>query len=157
MAARCPAGAGGRGDGSSRRGFTLIETLAVLVVLAILGIVIASRFSLTGPVVAVEAQVLRSHLRYVQGLAMANNVEDWSLSVAAGSYTVLRDGATAPINLPGEDSPTHTLPAGVAFSQGAGTLPIDEWGSPDQTRTLRLTDGQTQASVTIFGLTGLIR
>ena len=156
VTARRSEACGGRGNAPSP-GFTLIETLAVIVVMAILLVAVASRFNPSEAAVIAEAQVLRSHLRYVQGLAMANNTEAWSLNVAAGSFTVYRDGAVAPVNLPGETSPTHHLPAGVSISLGTGMLPIDQWGVPDQTRTLRVTDGQTQRSITILGLTGLIR
>ncbi|MBM4156231.1 MAG: type II secretion system protein [Lentisphaerae bacterium] len=148
----------GRGRGNApSSGFTLIETLAVIVVMSILLVAVASRLDTSEPAVIAEAQVLRSHLRYVQGLAMANNTEAWSLNVGAGSYTIFRGVAVAPVNLPGETSPTHNLPAGVSIAQGTGMLRIDEWGVPDQTRTLQVTDGRTQRSITILGLTGLIR
>lgn len=106
----------------------MLEVIAVIVIVAILLAVAVSRVVSTQNISALtEADVLKMHLRYAQLRALSDDVS-WGMSFNGNSYTLLRNGNTAPYNLPNEDSPTHALPGGVAVS--GSTVTFDQWGSP---------------------------
>jgi len=110
------------------RGFTMIEIIAVLVILGIIAAVAMTRIvSIRDYKVVVERDILKTHLRYVQLRALSDD-KPWGLSFAGSSYTARRDGNVAPYNLPNENSPTHNLPDGITVT--GSTVTFDEWGSP---------------------------
>jgi MSHA pilin protein MshC len=124
------------------RGFTLIEIIAVLVILAIFTAVAIS--SVTGKDAAslqAEVDTLTSHLRYAQALAMNDISSDaasptrWGITVSGPSYTLIKDisGAqTSPYHLPNESSETHTTTLTGTWTE-TGTVLFDELGSPSAT------------------------
>ncbi len=136
-------------------GFTLVEVVAVLTVLAILAGTVAAALHVR-PSVFVEADMLRSRLGYAQALAMANNTAEWSVQFDNNAYRLLRDGAESPLPWPGTPSASHGLPVGISIAAGAGLMAIDEWGTPPATRDIRLTDGSQNATVRITEFTGLV-
>lgn len=138
-------------------GFSLVETVLVLVIMAILAVTISGAFMDTAASVVAEADILRGHLGFVQSLAMANNVVSWSIVFGGASYTLLADGGASPLNLPGEPASVHLLPAGVSISGGLGPLAFDQWGAPAATRVVTLTSGAHSEPVTITGFTGLVQ
>ena len=144
---------------SAHHGFSLIEVLVVLVLLAILGFSISAGLD-THASVVVEADILRSHLGYAQSLAMANNTAAWSVIFAGSSYTLARDPPpAAPDHIPywpNESSATYLLPAGISILSGLGPVDLNEWGAPETTHVVMLSDGTQTRSVSITGFTGLV-
>lgn len=136
-----------------RKGFTLIEVIAVLVVVAIIAAVVVSRGMSTDAVnLQAEVDTLKSHLRYAQYLAM-NDIppNQWGINVGGSSYTLVKfDGGaqSSPYRLPNESAATHDF---SPFSASAVTILFDEWGNPDNT-SITL-GGQT---ITITANTGFI-
>lgn len=117
------------------KGFTLIEVIAVLVLVAVLSVVILYRGTSTDTAkIQEELATLKAHLRFAQYLAM-NNISPvrWGIQIKGQSYTLVRnltgDGATfdQPYNLPGENSATHSL---APLSATSVTILFDEWGTP---------------------------
>ena len=139
----------------SKRGFTGIEVIAVLVVLGILAATFVAGMDVHASA-AVAADVLRSHLGYAQSLAMANNTADWGVAFSGASYTLLRDGNPAPVFWPNESSATYSLPAGISILSGLGPVDLNEWGAPETTHVVMLSDGTQTRSVSITGFTGLV-
>jgi len=135
-------------------GFTLIEIIAVLIVIGILSAVAVTKIVSTQSISAiVEADILKARLRYVQIRALGDD-KTWGMSFAGNSYTMLRDGNPAPYNLPDHDSPTHTLPNGITVS--GGTVAFDEWGSPGVAdRVINISPGAP--TITITKHTGFIQ
>jgi len=120
----------------------MVETIAVLLVLGIVAAVIVSRSASTSDFQRVaEENTVKMHLRYAQYRAMSDDVS-WGMAFNGGSYTIRRNGAAAPYNLPNESSPTRTMPSG--YSVTGTTVDFDSWGSP----------GTTDISVTITGAGG---
>ena len=118
----------------NNKGFTLIEAIAVLIILGIVSAAVISRGMATADVdLQVEVDTLKSHLRYAQYLAM-NNVSPakWGIQINGQSYTLVRNltgnGTTfdSPYKLPNESSATHSISPFSATS----TVLFDEWGSP---------------------------
>jgi MSHA pilin protein MshC len=110
---------------------TLIEVIAVLLVLSIVGVVVLALATGGNANAPAQAAILKSHLRFVQTLAMANNRDAWTVSFQGGSYTLNRNGSPAALKLPNESSSTHTFPSGVSITSVTdATLSLTERGSP---------------------------
>jgi prepilin-type N-terminal cleavage/methylation domain-containing protein len=134
-------------------GFTMIEVLAVLLVLAVVLTVILSRTPSIERDAFAQAAVIRAHLRFAQSLAMGNNTERWGITFTPHSYTLLQNGSPAGIPLPNDTSATHNLPNGVTITNGIGPVTFDEWGSPgSDTVTITV----NTESIVIARLTGFI-
>jgi prepilin-type N-terminal cleavage/methylation domain-containing protein len=88
---------------SESRGFTMMEVIAILVILGILSGIAITRLSDTGARDTAAANTLKAHLRYAQLRAMGDIVP-WGIEIEAGKYTLKKDGDDAPVNLPGENS-----------------------------------------------------
>lgn len=139
---------------------TLVEVVAVLAALAIMGAVATRALRPAGAALAAEAGMLTSRLRYVQALAMAGGSEQiWGMRVEAERYWLVRDGAApAGVNLPGAQSGERRFASGVRVSAGAGLVAFDAWGSPGAADVnITLTDGSTSRVVTVSATTGFVR
>lgn len=149
----CPGNTCGASD---ERGFTLIEVIAVLVIVGIVSAVAISRsVSSSSFSLASEAQILKTNLRYAQAKALSDNTS-WGLALTSSAYTLQNNGANSSNVLPGESLPTHTMPAGVTCV-GAATVTFDSWGSPGtSTQTITLSGGGDTNTITITRETGFI-
>jgi prepilin-type N-terminal cleavage/methylation domain-containing protein len=147
-------------------GFTMLEVIAVLIILGIITAFVVSRSTNIRAELSSETETVKAHLRYAQCMALANDIYSWRITLSSGSpdyYTLSKinksDGTeTNPINLPNEDSPTHTLPTGISITSGSGTVTFDEWGSPGiTTLNIILSDGVGNSeTITITKNTGFI-
>lgn len=148
-------------------GFTLVELVTVIVIMSVLIAVVYAKFLDINPInLSSEADVLKSHLRYAQSRAMNTNAV-WGINISGSNqYSLFRDGSTAnSVLLPGQDSLTLTLPAGISFS-ATGIISFDTWGKPYTnaagtasqvgSRVITLTLGSLSQSITITQNTGLI-
>lgn len=150
---------GQRGESTSDRtsGFSVLEVIVALLLLGMLSATVWTGIRNTHAEVVAEAGILRAHLRFAQGMAMANNTAAWSVLINQRSYTLQRDGDTAPVNWPGENAATRILPTGVQFAQGTGEHGFCQWGCPGNTLTITLSDGQHQETIQVLSLTGLVQ
>lgn len=156
----------------NHRGFTLIELVIVLIVMAIVAVFIASRASTSGNDLIAETDTLKSHLRYAQIRAM-NDSEPWGIHIPdSGSYVLYRknalaDGQMLPGEKPGASAQKHTLPATVTITSGTGTTyNFNAWGAPVNagsppvllaaTQTITLSEGAETSGITITKNTGYI-
>lgn len=141
------AAAQGRGPG-----FSLMEMVAVLLVVAVLAVFALPRLSSTQPAPILDANSLKGYLRYTQSMAMADIVS-WSLTVeqpaapAATKATIKRAGAVVS---------SHSFQTrGVS----AGITTFDPMGVPAGTMsyTVTSTDGSAApVTFTIAAATGFI-
>ena len=139
-------------------GFSLIEAIAVLLLIGIISAVVISRYSSADLYQLVsEEGILKDHLRYAQFRAMSDQVA-WGISLSGNSYTLQKNGGIAPYALPGEDSQVHALPSGVSVSAGSGTtILFDQWGSPGAVdQSVTLSAGPDSRTITIIKNTGFI-
>jgi type II secretory pathway pseudopilin PulG len=169
-------------NAKGNQGFTMIEIVAVLLVLFITSAVIMSRYATTATnVLMIETDGLKTSLRYAQIKAMNDTVDTaplgWGIFPNSTSYTLVKNNITATSNLPGEKpptlpgvySPTHTLATGVTVTVTAGgvtTVAFNEWGAPIDASgapvtgniTLTLTkSGVAPANITVTKNTGFIQ
>lgn len=112
----------------NQTGFTMIEVIAVLIIIGILSAVAVSRISSTQSYSAIaEVDILKMHLRYAQLRALGDD-KKWGISFNTDSYSIVRVGDATNYNLPNENSPKHTLPSGITVS--GSNVTFDEWGRP---------------------------
>ena len=144
-------------------GFTLIEVIAILIILGIVAVVIVSRGSSTEAYnVVSEAEILKTHLRFAQLRAMNDMDNTWGITVNSGYYTLtcVAGTGTCPStipNLPGESSARHDF-KDVSGPGTTNTISFDNWGSPSYTSpTITLTRGSDHAGITITPNTGFIQ
>lgn len=113
-------------------GFTLIEAVAVLALLGILGIMLAGRIASSNAAAITEADVFKAALRYAQARAMAD-IYTWGISIdSATSYSLVEDNPNiSGAILPGSRSSVYILPSGVTFTAGVNTTIRFDWrGEP---------------------------
>ncbi len=134
----------------TRSGFTLLELVAVLVLLGVLLAVIVVRVGNTGSWVPGTAEMLVQNLAYARSRAMSTT-NIWVLSYGA-NVTLTRDGAA--VALP--DPSTATVAAGVTISGGGGNVTFDAFGAPDGQKAITVADGSSTRTVTVWAETGLI-
>lgn len=126
---------------SDNKGFTLVEIIAVLIILGIMAAVAVSRVGSNQSDLIPQRDILKSHLRFAQLKALADDVQEadgvtpssWGLYFEGTKYTLYNNGALATTsNLPGEDGKVHTFPPGVTVTTDAagGFVYFNRWGSP---------------------------
>lgn len=152
-------------------GFTTVEVIAVLIVMAIVTVVVVSLLGDYKADLIAQTGVIKSHLRFAQSRAMNSNVI-WGIEFAGSTYSLYRDkdGDNTVDNdekapLPAEDTDTVTLPPGITVS-GAGIVSFDSWGRPftdvaAQTpqsgeRTITISMGSDTNNLKIIPNTGFI-
>jgi len=112
-----------------KRGFTLVEAIAVLMILGILSAVVVSRVSSTTAYnLYAEFDQFKTNFRFVQVKALSDNGCVWGLSidVGTGSYTLVGGG-----NLPLEGAAMHsTINNGVTISAAPAAIYFDDYGIP---------------------------
>ncbi|MBU1570192.1 MAG: prepilin-type N-terminal cleavage/methylation domain-containing protein [Proteobacteria bacterium] len=151
------------------KGFTLIEVIAVLVIVAIVSAVVISRGMDTDAVnLQVEIDTLKGHLRYAQYLAL-NDISPvkWGIDVGGSSYELVKYSITTKQShtfiLPGDSSATHNFANGITGPSTLINVLFDEWGSPYNASakvaaawTITLTQGSQSKSMEIKPETGFI-
>ncbi len=139
-----------KGQWRNNRGFTMIEAIAVLVILVIVSAVVLSRGMTTDEVnLQAELGTLKGHLRFAQYRAMNDlPTTRWGISLAGSSYTLVRvdaGGMTSPLSLPGESSAVHSF---APISATPATVLFNDWGEPGTTYA----GGPSAADITLaFG------
>lgn len=123
------------------QGFTLIETISVLVILTIIAVVALVRIpSLTEYTKEMEINTLKTHFRYVQSRAMGSEIP-WGIRFTdSNTYRFLEGGATSQLVPPGADivdaklnpdnDPLTVNLVGLSLGTALTDHNFDEKGSP---------------------------
>jgi prepilin-type N-terminal cleavage/methylation domain-containing protein len=139
-------------------GFTMMEIIAVLLVIGIVAAVVVSRMGDTGNFdLASQLEVLKGHLRYAQSRAMSSN-SVWGINITSTTTYYLFEGAgsTTPVHILGEDNATVSLTAkksALTISSAPQRITFDGYGSPGTTTLTVATNG---GNITVTKNTGFI-
>lgn len=116
------------GCGKKPAGFTLLEMVAVLVLLGIMAAVAVGRMGDNPGRLAATAETLKVHLRHAQFRAMYSDTT-WGIHSTGSGYWLFWGGDTNNKALfLGENLETVTPAAGVTIP--AFTVSFDDWGAP---------------------------
>lgn len=161
----------------THEGFTLLEVLIVMVLIAIFVVLAVVQHSTSDATLVAQTQVLKSHIRHAQMRSM-NSDAPWGIYYNSTNnyYALFYDGD--PLNnivpLPGETRDRVDMGVmGIAISSAAGSgtpsaqpfqVEFDSWGMPHhslgagtETLALELTrSGQAPQQVIITRNTGFI-
>lgn len=160
----------------NNKGFTLIEAIAVLVIISIIAaVVIARGGSSAEATLKSSAEALKGHIRFAQMRALNSDAPNCAASVGmvitSTSYSMFRItdtcANTTNVVLPGaENTSAVTLPSGMSVSATPTTFTFDRWGSPhpsdDGTGTstnipLTISYAGSSESITIMKNTGFVQ
>lgn len=140
------------------RGFTMVEVIAVLIIIGIIAAVAVSRLISSQENLIAEFNTAKAHLRFAQLKALSDDdptISGWGISFAGNSYTLTKDGAPAAISLPGSNSNTYNFPGGITAT--AINVVFDSWGSAGTTpATITMTYGANTETINITEHTGYI-
>jgi len=149
---------GGSTPSSSSGGFTLIELVTVLVILAVISAFIASRGSTLNTDLTARLSEVRSQLRFLQLRAMKNGTPvGLECDSADGTYGARYVANSTTIALPGETSATISL-SGKSMTMTSFFFSFDANGIPYTGATPTKIDSATNAtiSITAGGQTGTL-
>jgi len=114
------------------KGFTMIEIIAVLLVLGIVAAVVAARGFSTDPYsLKGTAESIKTHIRLAQTRAMSTNAV-WGIHFdSAKSYYMFKNGAVANrVVLPGQDADSVTFAANGPSVTSGVIVSFDHFGRP---------------------------
>lgn len=137
-----------------RHGFTLIETIAVLIVLGILAVFASIAFNVSDSEVLAQTEILKTHIRFAQERALSgDDTQTWGIQFSGSQYSLISPGA---YSLPGESGSTHVFPNGVTVN-GPASVTFDEWGTPNPDGlTLTVSSGGNSRNIVISTYTGYV-
>jgi prepilin-type N-terminal cleavage/methylation domain-containing protein len=127
-------------------GFTMIEIIAVLLILGIIAAVAVSRIAdTTAYDLSSQMEVVKAHLRLAQSRAMGSS-SPWGINFATSTTYYLFQGAgsTTPVQLLGEDNVTVNLTtkkSGLTINSTPQRITFDAYGSPGTTTVTLTTNG----------------
>ncbi|MBW2540268.1 MAG: prepilin-type N-terminal cleavage/methylation domain-containing protein [Deltaproteobacteria bacterium] len=125
---------------NKNQGFTFIEIIAVIVLIAIISAITFSRLIFSNTDLIAQTEVVKTQLRYAQSKSMNSDVI-WGIKCDGSSYWLYRNGDTNDkVLLPGEDSDTVNLADKGIDSMDNFTLSFDDRGIPHTDAST--TDGQ---------------
>lgn len=155
---------GAKPHGTSRGGFTLIEVVAVVVILGIISAVVLTRNATLDGQLQARLSELRAQLRYVQLQAMKSGVAYLDLVCDGTNYWAQYANATT-LMLPGETNSTVSL-SGKGIALTSFDLRFDKLGIPydgstgnklTNATTITLTANGTNGTITVSPETGFVK
>lgn len=134
---------------SRELGFTLVELVAILVVMGALAFFAMPRLRISDSSLLTSRDAIIAALSHAQQIAMARDSASnpVTLVVTSSSIEVQENGAI--VTSPGADYPL-TFPSGVSITGGLGTLEYDKLGRTSPS-AISLNGGQATVSVEASG------
>jgi prepilin-type N-terminal cleavage/methylation domain-containing protein len=135
-----------------QRGFTLVEIIAVLIIIGIIAAVAMSKMLTIADTNRISQEsVIKNHIRFAQGKAMKRG-EIWGIKCNGAAYWLFKTNAPdAPANqisLPDEDTAQVSL-AGKNITMSVFTVFFDGYGRPYTAYTDATTNTPLAAPLTV--------
>lgn len=143
---------------SRAQGFTLVELVTVLVLVAILSVVAINQWPGSGINLSAQADQLVGDIRYTQALAM-NRGQRYRINFTATNYSITDAAGTTPVPHPLTGANSVALSAGTTLTTTNGFLVFDSNGAPYTTATTPGTPLAADAVITLSadGATSTVR
>jgi len=149
---------------NNERGFTMLEVIAILIVLGIIVAVAVGRYMSQQAYESIpQTEIFKSHLRYAEQLSInGDSTNTYGIQIGAGtaSYTLTQNGVASGRWLPGESGNTHNFATGVTLTgvNANQIINFDQWGSPGSNSiTINVIKGSVTNTFTITKNTGFIQ
>ncbi|MBI5450595.1 MAG: GspH/FimT family pseudopilin [Gammaproteobacteria bacterium] len=133
---------------TTENGFTLIELVMVMVIIAVISVSIIARWPAATLKLDGQIRQLAADIRYTQSLAMTRQNMRYQIVFAAGNYA-LKDRVGTVIAQPSSGASQVTLPATMTLSAPYSQIVFDSSGIPYTTTTLPGTALASTATVTL--------
>jgi len=132
------------------RGFTLIEIIAVLIVIGVLAVVAINRaLSSADTGKNTQVSIIKEHIRYAQSVAMKRG-ESWGIKCDGTYYWLFRNTPATPVILPGENNAQVTLSdKNVSMAMNPTAVFFDASGRPYTAYTDATTNTPVSAGNTL--------
>jgi MSHA pilin protein MshC len=140
------------------QGFTLIELVTALLLIAILSAVVINQWPGSTINLSAQADQLVGDIRYTQSLAM-NRGQRYRINLAATSYSITDAAGTTPVPHPVTGANSVALNTGIALATTNSFLVFDSNGTPYTSATTPGTPLAADAVITLSadGVSSTIR
>ncbi len=146
-------------------GFTLLEIVALLIIIGILSAVAIARVSDTGAEEAGEIELLKTNLRFAQTRSMSQGLDTvWGIRIESDKYILIEiengNEEDSSFPFPASDSATHSF-ENINIVSETGSVEFDFLGRPSFDGTLLSSSREIVFSggstITITAETGFIQ
>ena len=139
-----------------QRGFTLIELIAVLVIMVTLAVVAMGSFNPNDYQLSAARDELVGALRYAQEMSLSHTgANDYQVTLTAGGYSVTQAGVPIPHPLTGAGSYDSNWSNVVLDS--TGTIGFDGYGEPWLGGGLAWGGNQLSVTLSVGNASGIVR
>ncbi len=141
-----------------RRGFTILELVLTISLLAIFATAAVIGINVTGTEIDSVAKILRSNIQYAQDLAMTNGSSFGIRSIDNSSYEIFEGSPGTPAVNPLTSGNLVIDISPVQFSGSVTTITFDSNGIPDNSanETIQLVEGTSTRTLTVTSDTGVV-
>lgn len=141
-----------------KRGFTLIELIVVVSIIAIMALAAVTKFSLSTNKLDAVARVLRSDIQLAQDFAMTHGSTYGFRSINTTSYEIFENAPGTPATDPLTRGTYIVNISPAAFSGVVPTISFSRTGVPSNVAdaAILLTGGDGTRTVTVKKNTGLV-
>ncbi len=139
-----------------QRGFTLIEMVAVMVIMATLAVVAMGSFNPADYRLSAARDELVGALRYAQSMSLSHTgATNYQVTLSATGYSVTQGGA--PITHPLTGASGYTSSWSDVGLGSSGTISFDGYGEPSLTGGLAWSGNQLLVTVSVGNLSDSLR
>jgi prepilin-type N-terminal cleavage/methylation domain-containing protein len=133
------------------KGFTLIELIFVILLIAIISITVAPRWSANSLNLEQEARRVLNDIRYTQGLSVTSGQRYRWIKISSTSYQILNESG-APVQLPSGSTQltlSNNVTLGTLTNLPNNLIAFDSQGIPYTNTLIPGTALSSQASITL--------